>query len=172
MTRCGLEREKRDIESTLYDLESELEQLLINKRKYWNEQAKNLRYSESVFDKKIREIIGNPYLLLRYLVLEREKWKSFRYFKSEIFIPNDWNISQKTDFQDENVEKNIEEESVCKPYGDKWFSPQARRDRNVLRREYRELGKKYHPDNNKNPNVTTIFQDIMAERMEILSNYK
>lgn len=169
--RRVLEQAKMDIENTLIDLENELEQLYIGKRKSWKEQAQKLRTSENAFDKKIREIIGNPYNLLAYLLLEREQWCKFYYLNCEIFIPKDWNITEQKAFDRKTKTNKCDEGAVHKPYGDKWFSPAAYRDRNTLKAEYRELGKKYHPDNNNDLDTTAIFQDILAERMEILEAY-
>lgn len=169
--RRVLEQAKMDIENTLIDLENELEQLYIRKRKYWKEQAQKLRTSENIFEKRIREIIEKPYILLTYLMLDIGEWCSFRYLNSVVFIPKAWNISEQKTFEHKKEENKCDKNSVRKPYGDKWFSPVAYRDRSILKAEYRELGKKYHPDNNEGLDTTAIFQDILAERMKILEAY-
>lgn len=57
-----------------------------------------------------------------------------------------------------------------KPYGDHWFSDEAWKNIDVLRREYRVLAKNYHPDNH--PEKIKIFMSIQAERSIILDQLK
>ena len=57
-----------------------------------------------------------------------------------------------------------------KPYGDHWFSDEAWKNIDVLRREYRVLAKNYHPDNH--PEKIKIFMSIQAERSIILDRLK
>ncbi len=49
-----------------------------------------------------------------------------------------------------------------------WFSENARRDPDILKKEYRILVKKYHPDNSDIPQANIILQQIMSERSGIL----
>lgn len=53
------------------------------------------------------------------------------------------------------------------PYEGSWFSPEAHKDVGVLKKEYRALVKKYHPDvsGETNPNLILV---IMNERADIL----
>ena len=57
---------------------------------------------------------------------------------------------------------------INRPYGEHWFSPQARSDIRVLKSEFRKLAQMYHPDNfDGSPE---IFVEIQNERVEILCN--
>ncbi len=51
-----------------------------------------------------------------------------------------------------------------------FFSPEARKDLLVLKKEYRALVKKYHPDNMTGVDTTVIMQRIMTERADIIAN--
>ena len=59
-------------------------------------------------------------------------------------------------------------ESPAMPTSEGWFSPEAHRDMSVLKKEYRQLVKIYHPDVSDNRRATVIIQQIMTERAEIL----
>ena len=50
-----------------------------------------------------------------------------------------------------------------------WFSDEAKHDLALLKKEYRLLVKKYHPDNS-DKDTTIIMQQIMTERADILSS--
>lgn len=54
-----------------------------------------------------------------------------------------------------------------KPNGDSWFSAEAHVDAEVLKKEFRLLAKKYHPDVSIDPQASTIFQEISAELEKI-----
>ena len=58
---------------------------------------------------------------------------------------------------------------VEKPYGDSWFSPEAHSDINVLRTEYHNLAKTYHPDVSSLTHSTQVFQEILQEHTEIIN---
>ncbi len=64
------------------------------------------------------------------------------------------------------TDENVTIGTVTKPNGDKWFSDDARKDVAILRCEYFELAKKYHPDVFSGDRL--IFLDIQKERAEIL----
>ncbi len=52
-------------------------------------------------------------------------------------------------------------------YGESWFSPEAHRTLSVLKKEYRALVKKYHPDATGQGDAATMLL-IMGERADIL----
>ena len=64
------------------------------------------------------------------------------------------------------------ETQAQKPYGSSWFSSAAHSDPEILRKEYRQLAKQYHPDTSNLKNSTRIFQEILNEKVEILENMK
>ncbi len=47
--------------------------------------------------------------------------------------------------------------------GGSWFSEKARTDMEVLKKEFRELAKKYHPDVSTGVQAADIFKEISAE---------
>lgn len=53
------------------------------------------------------------------------------------------------------------------PYGTSWFSPMAHKSINVLKAEYRNLAKLYHPDVSKHPDSKRLFQVISSEYNEL-----
>ncbi len=57
-----------------------------------------------------------------------------------------------------------------KPYGKHWFSDEAYKDEKVLKKEYRELVKKYHPD--CNPSGVKYFIEIQMERASIMELFE
>lgn len=52
-------------------------------------------------------------------------------------------------------------------YGSSWFSSNAHSDMSLLKKEYRELVKKYHPDVCKSDNASEIFASVKSEFDEI-----
>lgn len=64
------------------------------------------------------------------------------------------------------------DESIEKPYGDSWFSPKAHTDEKLLKEEYRNLAKKYHPDVANTKESEIIFQEINNERADILDTFE
>lgn len=65
-----------------------------------------------------------------------------------------------------NSSKQERKAKVTRPYGNSWFSPEAYKDYQKLRVEYKELAKKYHPDNKLGSEE--IFKEINAERELIM----
>lgn len=66
---------------------------------------------------------------------------------------------------------NEKRERKCsRPYVNRWFSPEAYKDYKKLRIEYRELAKKYHPDNNTG--CEDIFKEINSEREIIMERLR
>lgn len=59
---------------------------------------------------------------------------------------------------------------VTKPYGENWFSPEAYTDIAVMKREYRKLAAKYHPDNAEYD--SEVFVSIQAEKSAIMDALK
>ena len=62
--------------------------------------------------------------------------------------------------------------TVETPFEGSWFSARAHEDLAELKKEYRMLVKKYHPDNAVSDANSTAFQKIMAEHAEIIAMLK
>ena len=65
-------------------------------------------------------------------------------------------------------EKEQADSKPVMPTSEGWFSPEAHHDIELLKKEYRQLVKMYHPDVSDNRRATIIIQQIMTERAEIL----
>jgi hypothetical protein len=77
--------------------------------------------------------------------------------------------SENNAYQEQET-KSTQDEPISKPYGTSWFSPEAHRNMQKLKEEYRALAKKYHPDCCTRADSKQIFQDILNERADILEN--
>ncbi|MBO6215835.1 MAG: hypothetical protein J6N76_09980, partial [Lachnospiraceae bacterium] len=53
-----------------------------------------------------------------------------------------------------------------------WFTSEAKFDIAILKKEYRILVKKYHPDVSQDARTARILQSIMNERADILESMK
>ncbi len=62
------------------------------------------------------------------------------------------------------------EEELPPLYEDSWFSPEAHRELSVLKKEYRALVKKYHPDASGEKDAAIMLL-IMNERADILERF-
>ncbi len=70
---------------------------------------------------------------------------------------------------DNYTQGDIPHTSKYPKYGDSWFSKEAHNNMQVLKREYRELVKKYHPDICANAEASAIFSAIHNEYESINS---
>ena len=85
--------------------------------------------------------------------------------KAILCVPQTWDVII------ESVKKDVDDITYPqKPYGDSWFSEDAHKNIFSLKKEYHLLAKKYHPDHCKHMKAKEIFQDILAERAEILES--
>lgn len=83
------------------------------------------------------------------------------------------NTSEENKSENASTDQKQEKQSysnVKKPYNNSWFSNAAHNDLATMRKEYRELVKKYHPDNFEGP--TKYFIEIQEERAKILAEHK
>ncbi|MCR5054167.1 MAG: J domain-containing protein [Lachnospiraceae bacterium] len=71
-----------------------------------------------------------------------------------------------------NPEDDRDAYSYMTPFEGSWFSEAAHYDLTVLKKEYRVLAKKYHPDNSDVPGAKKILQQITTERTNILNSLK
>jgi hypothetical protein len=105
-----------------------------------------------------------------YNFLISEKW-----FKQ--FIPSSENNNHRDNSNkhtDESANSSYQSkdnsEEDIKPHGNHWFSKEAWNNIDALRKEYRTLAKKYHPDNH--PEKIRTFMSIQSERSVILERLK
>lgn len=101
------------------------------------------------------------------------------YFEKMLFHTGEWTL-----YGDDNgwhgmapsgeikTHASPDEESsdVEKPFVDSWFSESAHQNAEILKKEFRDLAKKYHPDTSDIPESTELFQNISAE-YEQLQDY-
>lgn len=116
---------------------------------------------------QILKLAKNIELYERFLTVKSYELKNILMGNIWIGIPKEWNIIE--DISD--IEDDSDLLFPKKPYGNEWFSKEAHTDLAILKKEYRILVKKYHPDQFKHIRAKEIFQDIMAEREEILDSY-
>lgn len=109
----------------------------------------------------------------------KEKWKTVNDENSEQYYEQSHESRQnsQTNFtgkgEKDNKKSNQRAEkhdnvgqTINKPFGNSWFSPEAHSDMKVLRKEYNVLAKRFHPDND--PNGAEIFISIQEERCKII----
>lgn len=78
--------------------------------------------------------------------------------------------------EEKKKEKTFSEENASKNSYDnartfKYFSNEAQNDIHILKKEYHELVKKYHPDVNDDKDSDNIIKEIFEERERIISNF-
>lgn len=99
-------------------------------------------------------------------VIPRELYK--KYFENYHQDASEEKKSEET--KSEYKKEKHSSENVKKPYIDSWFSNAAHNDLSIMRKEYRELVKKYHPDNFDGS--SKYFIQIQEERAQILAEHK
>ena len=102
---------------------------------------------------------------------ERAAGGSHNYYDGDTYENPDVSAAREKKRRQEEERRRAKEqaaESVAMPTSDGWFSPAAHHDLALLKKEYRELVKIYHPDVSDNRRATIIIQQIMMERAEIL----
>lgn len=171
--RADLENSFYSIKNHLYELENELENYVKNEYKRRLDSLKELKNSQSDFYINLRNIINTPGKIIEILKLNESDFVEYFINGLRVAIPKNWvkdNERKTSSFKSSNDAKNKENRKakVERPYGKSWFSPSAHNDRNILKSEYRELVKKYHPDVFHYENAKEIFQEILAEKMDIL----
>lgn len=151
----------------LNELKEELNVLICNNRIYRKNALQGLKNTEKTLIGSILKLAKNIELYERFLTVKSYELKNILMGNIWIGIPKEWNIIE--DISD--IEDDSDLLFPKKPYGNEWFSKEAHTDLAILKKEYRILVKKYHPDQFKHIRAKEIFQDIMAEREEILDSY-
>lgn len=122
--------------------------------------------SQEQYIVKIREILSNPRKLLNILEMEAPLYTMIYWKNILLAIPKTWICDMKDAFETSFKQKIQKEKTIQKPYGDSWFSPEAHENRNVLKSEFRELAKEYHPDHYsglESVSITKVFQEIFKK---------
>lgn len=114
------------------------------------------------------KLYTNPDYLYEVLCSDASCFALFRRENYYFIAPAD----METMIWEEEASNDSAKETIERPYGNSWFSPEARTDMQLLKKEYRALVKKYHPDVCVLSNSTEIIQEIFNEYSEVLSTIK
>lgn len=171
----ALEADIEEIENEIYAMGK----ILFTK---YSELADCIRNAESICEKMLKWLYSSPDVLYRTLNLNESECELhyidgiFFSIPKDIFAERNNRTSSRTKKEERYQERKREEQkekkatSQQKPYGAHWFSPTAYTDIKVLRKEYRKLATKYHPDNNSDG--VEVFLEIQKERETILESLK
>lgn len=112
-------------------------------------------------------LYSDPEFLYSELHRPPSDFELYHYGTHYFVAPKDAGITSKdADELDGNAQDTFD--PVEKPYGDSWFSPEAHLDINILRTEYHNLAKTYHPDVSSLTYSTQLFQEILQEHADII----
>lgn len=174
-----------DIQTEIAEFENELYDFVRSEVEKAKEMAASLINSNDEYIKLLIKFIKYSDKIL--LMLNSSSNKMYVYYKNAFILPDDETVnlpyinipcdSVPDEFMsfwlDEIPEADVQNDvSIEKPYGDSWFSLNAHTDEKLLKEEYRNLAKKYHPDVAKTKESKTVFQEINNERADILDNFE
>lgn len=163
----ALERDIEENEDEIY----RMGRVLISK---YSEVARRIKNGKSLLEKVIRWLYSSPEALYEALNIQISESRLYRNEGLYFNIPKKMfedeqkqgSSSEGKQYQERREKEKQETASQQKKYGNRWFSPEAYADINVLRKEYHILAAKYHPDNN--PDGVEIFLEIQEKRSTIL----
>ena len=161
--------------------EEEIQELKQYFYKYYSEQVSILKEESNVFINYVLSIYSNPHEYINNLHFSDP---IIIYYCEKPFIVSKKNYCSfestfKSNYQKRRNTRTEHNKSckskphlneIVKPYGNSWFSPQAHKDIQILRKEYRKLALKYHPDSEMGS--SEIFIDIQSERATILNGFE
>ena len=145
--------------------------------------AQQLQTSSDPLARLIRKIVYDPLVLLHILGKSNESCRLYSYGSFTFATPADVQIDlpyivenaeedssyqKRPDNDNGDNQQENSDDSIVRPYGNSWFSPQAHQDMQKLKEEYRKLAKQYHPDVCTRKKSKQIFQEILNERATIL----
>lgn len=166
-----LEKRKRildrliEIDVQLKDIKQELSILIRNNQIERNNMLCTLRNNNNPLVENILCMINTLSCYEKFLSTPIDMLKIIMLNKAILCVPQTWDVII------ESVKKDVDDITYPqKPYGDSWFSEDAHKNIFSLKKEYHLLAKKYHPDHCKHMKAKEIFQDILAERAEILES--
>lgn len=168
-----------ELELTIEEIKEEISNIFICKCEYYQGIVNKLSKSSEPILKLLYDIYTRK-LDVQYIsddefvivLLYGESFVIPKKIYNKYFVNYKQSKREKEDANNSNHYHKREDSSkfVYRPYGDKWFSPEANKNLTLLRKEYAILAKKYHPDN-YNGSVK-IFVEIQEERANILSAHK
>ena len=97
---------------------------------------------------------------LEKVLASKGRWKLYTTDGGFFYMAPEGEIESHRPSEDNANEETIGLERL---FGDSWFSEKARTDMEVLKKEFRELAKKYHPDVSTGVQAADIFKEISAE---------
>ena len=162
---------------TLHEVAVEISALHASYKTKYNDYISAIKDCSDLFIKMLLQIYANPDVIQKHLNHDAEK--IIINFGSNTFVINKINFksynhtdnktesnANKTSNTQEWFKPKIKLSSLKKPYNKYWFSPAAHNDIMLLKKEYRKLALKYHPDTQIYE--TEVFIDIQAEREHII----
>jgi len=97
---------------------------------------------------------------LEKVLSSKGSWRLYTTDGGFFYMAPEGEIESHRPSEDNAHEKTIGPERL---FGDSWFSEKAHTDMEVLKKEFRELAKKYHPDVSTGVQAADIFKEISAE---------
>lgn len=176
MQRCG--DIKRDAALLKHKINNDIDNIL----KSAASNVSTLNSLDEPFAKFLLNIYNTPDFL--YHIISDESDEKLLYMYGDLFFVTPYDVHINLYYYDNpfgekklysNKDYNYENNSfnygkALKLYGNSWFSPEAHKNIKILRSEYVELAKKFHPDQSKTSETAILFQEITLERNNIKSN--
>lgn len=113
----------------------------------------NSRQTESYLAHQLPDLVGAQVSMIA-------SWRLYTTDGGFFYMASEGEIESHRPSEDNANEETIGLERL---FGDSWFSEKARTDMEVLKKEFRELAKKYHPDVSTEVQAADIFKEISAE---------
>lgn len=165
-----------NIEQDIFEIEQEIqsvkEAIIEESMDFYN----RIETEEYTLSKLFHSLFTSSEKLYELLNLDFSMFAQYEVYGEYFFIPKDyidkendeqyWQKARSQSKNSENYQKNTTKEDDGIQRKEKWFSDNAYKDIDVLRKEYHILVSKYHPDNN--PGGLKIFLEIQKERADIL----
>ena len=123
------------------------------------QRVETWRRSSSQTVQYLLHLYSDPDYLEKVLT-SRGSWRLYTTDGDFFYMAPDGEIESHHPPEDDAPEETIELE---RPFGDSWFSEKAHTDVEMLKKEFRELAKKYHPDVSAEAQAADIFKEISAE---------
>lgn len=196
-SRNGWSEERNRIDSELYDVEHTLFSIMDDISDIYKESvllkneidseiektlqsasdtATGLNNTNNIYAKFLLDLYDNPDFLYHIISDESDKKLLYLYSGFMFVTPSDVIIKlyyYDDLYGDKKINFTQSEEKTKfgkKPYGNSWFSPEAHKDIKMLKLEYAELAKRFHPDTSRTSETVKYFKEITLERNFIKEN--